>query len=356
MTAGLDRALNDTGVTDKNLKDLDLKIEDKLKRLQNQLESKNDNLDKTITKNIESYFKDVSGSTAKLEASIKDAESRIAGKLADAFTLLERKINMETLDAKIGGIETKLLGKITSILDDDGMKRVKLTNDLIMNMQNTENNLKDKYEIMEKALADLMGRTNNSQTKADFEKERNKIYQNMNESKSRLDDIQRKTEEFFDFKRHLIIDGEKGKVEITNILLAIEKLKEKMNSTAGLSNVQGLLEKLDPHKICEIDNMCRLHNDQIGKIEKKLMELLDRNQKGNSNKVETDPIEKVQSLNVQEIVKLIKDYMLNLDVEERIKKNETDIKGFNNSIDLIKDMDRKIQIFTKEFDYGFIIK
>lgn len=39
--------------------------------------------------------------------------------------------------------------------------------------------------------------------------------------------------------------------------------------------------------------------------------------------------------------------MLNLDVEARIKKNEVDIKDFNATIDLIKDMDRKIQLFTK---------
>lgn len=40
ITAGLDKTLADTGVTDKNLKDLDLRIEDRLKRLQNQLEAK----------------------------------------------------------------------------------------------------------------------------------------------------------------------------------------------------------------------------------------------------------------------------------------------------------------------------
>ena len=44
---------------------------------------------------------------------------------------------METLDSKIDGIETKLLGRVNGILDEDGMKRVKLTNDLIMNLQNT---------------------------------------------------------------------------------------------------------------------------------------------------------------------------------------------------------------------------
>jgi hypothetical protein len=33
----------------------------------------NDNLDKTITKNIESYFKDVNTNTSKLEAAIKDS-------------------------------------------------------------------------------------------------------------------------------------------------------------------------------------------------------------------------------------------------------------------------------------------
>jgi hypothetical protein len=37
---------------------------------------------------------------------------------------------------------------MNSILDEDGMKRVKLTNDLIMNVQNSENNFKDKYDIM----------------------------------------------------------------------------------------------------------------------------------------------------------------------------------------------------------------
>lgn len=84
-------------------------------------------------------------------------------------------------------------------------------------------------------------------------------------------------------------------MEITNILQSLERMKEKMTSTAGLSNVQGLLEKLDPHKICEIDNMCRIHDDQIGKLEKKLMELLDvrtlfiqKNSK--ASRVENDPL------------------------------------------------------------------
>jgi hypothetical protein len=39
--------------------------------------------------------------------------------------------------------------------------------------------------------------------------------------------------------------------------------------------------------------------------------------------------------------------MLSYDIEARIKKNEGDIKDFNSTIDLIKDMDRKIQLFTK---------
>lgn len=73
------------------------------------------------------------------------------------------------------------------------MKRVKLTNDLIMNLQNTENGMKDKYDTMERVLADLINKTNANQTKSDFDKERNKIYQNINETKSRLDDVQRKS-------------------------------------------------------------------------------------------------------------------------------------------------------------------
>ena len=46
---------------------------------------------------------------------------------------------------------------------------------------------------MERVLSDLINKTNASQTKSDFEKERNKIYQNINEAKSRLDDVQRKS-------------------------------------------------------------------------------------------------------------------------------------------------------------------
>ena len=62
-----------------------------------------------------------------------------------------------------------------------------------MNLQNTENGMKDKYDTMERVLADLMNKTNANQTKSDFDKERNKIYQNINETKSRLDDVQRKS-------------------------------------------------------------------------------------------------------------------------------------------------------------------
>lgn len=57
---------------------------------------------------------------------------------------------------------------MNSILDEDGMKRVKLTNDLIMNVQNSENKFKDKYDIMERVLADLMQKVNSNQTKTDF--------------------------------------------------------------------------------------------------------------------------------------------------------------------------------------------
>lgn len=48
-----------------------------------------------------------------------------------------------------------MLGKINLILDEDAMKRVKLTNDLIMNLKNTENGFKDKYVGIEKALGEL---------------------------------------------------------------------------------------------------------------------------------------------------------------------------------------------------------
>jgi hypothetical protein len=37
ITSGLDKVLSDTNLTDKNLSELDNKIEDRLKRLQNQL-------------------------------------------------------------------------------------------------------------------------------------------------------------------------------------------------------------------------------------------------------------------------------------------------------------------------------
>ena len=106
--------------------------------------------------------------------------------------------------------------------------------------------------------------------------------------------------------------------------------------------------------------MCKLHRDEIGKLEKKVMELSEVHilpiQRNNKAQVSKDPLEKTQAVSTEEIIKLIKDYMLNIDVESRIKKSEGDIKDFNSSIDLIKEMDRKIQTFTKEFDFGYLTK
>ena len=69
---------------------------------------------------------------------------------------MDRKINNETLESRIGAMEGKILVKINQTLDEDGMKRVKLSNDLKMSITNTEDAMKDKYASIERALQDLL--------------------------------------------------------------------------------------------------------------------------------------------------------------------------------------------------------
>jgi hypothetical protein len=53
---------------------------------------------------------------------------------------------------------------------------------------------KECWLILCKSIVFIKHRVNANQTKSDFEKEKNKIYQNISEAKSRLDDVQRKAE------------------------------------------------------------------------------------------------------------------------------------------------------------------
>jgi hypothetical protein len=49
-----------------------------------------------------------------------------------------------------------------------------------------------------------------------------------------------------------------------------------------MENVSEILNKLDPHLICEIANEVKLHEKEIGKLEKQLMIMENNLKEGNS--------------------------------------------------------------------------
>lgn len=72
----------------------------------------------------------------------------------------------------------------------------------------------------------------------------------MSEHKARLDDLTRKAEDYMDYKKGTIVQGEKIKQETLGMMEDIIKLKEKAEASTSLGNVSMLLEKIDPHKMC----------------------------------------------------------------------------------------------------------
>ncbi len=78
-----------------------------------------------------------------------------------------------------------------------------------------------------------------------------------------------------------------------------------------MENVSDILNKLDPHLICEIANEVKLHEKQIGRLEKKIMGLQtdSRDSKGGINSMP-----QVNTGENSELMqKIIKQYMSNMD-------------------------------------------
>jgi|JI9StandDraft_2_1071091.scaffolds.fasta_scaffold338148_1 hypothetical protein len=48
----------------------------------------------------------------------------------------------------------------------------------------------------------------------------------------------------------------------------IYRLKEKAEASTSLGNVSSLLEKIDPHKMCELEAAVKLHAELIARLEK----------------------------------------------------------------------------------------
>lgn len=92
-----------------------------------------------------------------------------------------------------------------------------------------------------------------------FEKEKTKLYEKLAEQKGRIEDLVKKAEDYTDYKRATIIASEKTKQEVMSVQDDINRLKEKAEASTSLGNVSALLEKIDPHKMCELEAAVKLH-------------------------------------------------------------------------------------------------
>ena len=156
------------------------------------------------------------------------------------------------------------------MIDADQVKRANQTNDMLMKIKDSENAANDKQTATMNRLAELNERMGKVLTVQGFEKEKSKIHEKLAEHKGRLEDLVKKAEDYMDYKRSSIVGNEKTKQETMSIQDDISRLKEKAEASTSLGNVSALLEKIDPHKMCELEAAVKLHAELISRLEKNL--------------------------------------------------------------------------------------
>lgn len=208
------------------------------------------NLDETMKKNMDLYFRDANASFARLEAKIKESETENAKKLGDALALLSRKVNEESLKSQLDSLENRVDSSLRRMLEADNVKRASHANDILMKIKDTENSMQEKQGLLQSRLAELMEKINKSLSMQSFEKEKSKIYEKLSEQRGRIEDLSRRAEDYSDYKRSTTVGAEKSKQETMSIKDDITKLKEKFEMNTNFGNVSAILDKLDPHKIC----------------------------------------------------------------------------------------------------------
>lgn len=61
-------------------------------------------------------------------------------------------------------------------------------------------------------------------------------------------------------------------------------------------------------------------------------------------------------MSAEETRKFIKEYIGNMDMENRLKNTEKTINEFSKRVDCIADLEKKLYSFTKEFDFGSLTR
>lgn len=170
-----------------------------------------DNLDETMKKNMDLYYKDANSNFVRIEALIKQSQVDNTSKLGDALALLERKVNQDALKSHLDSLESKMEASLRRMIEADQVKRANQTNDILSKIKDSDNAATDKQSATMNRLAELIDRINKALTVQGFEKEKTKIFEKLAEQKGRIEDLAKKAEDYMDYKRNAIINGEKAK-------------------------------------------------------------------------------------------------------------------------------------------------
>jgi hypothetical protein len=76
-----------------------------------------------------------------------------------------------------------------------------------------------------------------------------------------------------EFRKNYLSNNEKAKQEMIGLQEEITKMQNKEGSFKKLENMSEAISSLNPHLICEIGEEVKLHEKEIGKIEKMVINL-----------------------------------------------------------------------------------
>lgn len=80
----------------------------------------------------------------------------------------------------------------------------------------------------------------------------------------------RKNNQFVDFRKSYYEMNERFKHNVMDLEDQIKRMGDKGSSFKKMQDMSSLLQKLDPHLICQIGSEVKMHEKQIGKLEKQV--------------------------------------------------------------------------------------
>eukprot|EP00825_Cyclidium_porcatum_P011896 TRINITY_DN1615_c0_g1_i4.p1 TRINITY_DN1615_c0_g1~~TRINITY_DN1615_c0_g1_i4.p1 ORF type:complete len:569 (+),score=127.89 TRINITY_DN1615_c0_g1_i4:916-2622(+) len=340
---------------------------DKLKNAKTKLLNKIEEKFTVLDQDVKEIDKKFSTKIEDFDQAVKDVERRTIWKISDCQDLLNKRINEEFVFEEIRKLEERLgkenkggNGMAQGSLDkyDKMMERLQVKiADIELDLQEKVKTLKSNYKDLDQNLKkNYLG----NEKFVDAQKDQQNIINGIN---IRVKNVERMIDNYSPQIESIKVNNQKIEKDMEDLSKQIERSTNQQLNSDDVKNYEFLIQKLDPHKLCQLDGDLKEIN-QEQKRQRNLINELEQEIKKKLDSVNfmQDISQSAQSkqnklANLEDVKKMIEEQLPKQTMDDdKFRKIQRDIQDIHYKLELANEIEKRVTRIFKDVDINNLIK